>query len=202
MLVGFAWLVTRQTQGFEVWTFEGQRRAQIDAGTLHAAPAMLRTADATLPTPWQPGTQAPPGAYLVDFIYTRCPTVCRALGTEYQQIQALLVERGNPGVHLLSVSFDTPNEDAGSLRLYARTYHADPSRWTVAVPTTAAGADALLQSLGVVVIPDGIGGYVHNGAIHLLDERGRLHGLYELEEWQQALAAAEHLAATRREALR
>ena len=202
LLVGFAWLVTKQTQGFEVWTFEGQRRAQIAAGTLHAAPASLRTADATVPTPWQPGSQPPPGAYLVDFIYTRCPTVCRVLGSEYQQMQAQLAERGNEAVQLLSVSFDIANDDAASLRLYGRTYQADPARWTIAAPTSEAETRSLLQSLGVVVIPDGFGGYVHNGAIHLLDERGRLHGLYELDEWQQALAAAEHLAATRREARR
>lgn len=44
-----------------------------------------------------------------------------------------------------------------------------------------------------MAIPDGEGGFVHNGAIHLLDERGRLRGLFELEQWPQALAAARLL---------
>jgi protein SCO1/2 len=60
----------------------------------------------------------------------------------------------------------------------------------------------LLASLGVVVVPDGQGGFVHNGAIHLLDERGRLRGLYGFDQWQQALEAARRLVATRPEALR
>ena len=98
-------------------------------------------------------------------------------------------------VRLLSVSFDVANETAGTLRGYARTYHADAARWTIAVPANARDTEALLQSLGVVVIPDGFGGYVHNGAIHLLDARGRLRGLYALDDWQQALEAAQRLAA-------
>jgi protein SCO1/2 len=66
------------------------------------------------------------------------------------------------------------------------------------VPATRDDALALLRSLAVVVVPDGEGGFVHNGAIHLLDERGRLRGLFEFDQWPRALAAAHQLAATRR----
>ena len=195
MVLAFVWLAQRQTHGFEVWTFEGQREQQLQAGLLRAEPVPLRTADGTQPAPWSPASTAPAGAYLVDFIYTQCPSICRALGSEYQQMQAELASRGDRSVRLVSVSFDVANETAGTLRGYARTYHADAARWTIAVPTDARDTEALLQSLGVVVIPDGFGGYVHNGAIHLLDARGRLRGLYALDEWQQALEAAQRLAA-------
>jgi protein SCO1/2 len=60
----------------------------------------------------------------------------------------------------------------------------------------------LLRSLGVVVIPDGEGGFVHNGDIHLMDERGRLRGLFAFDQWPQALEAAQRLAATRPKASR
>ena len=71
---------------------------------------------------------------------------------------------------------------------------ADPAYWTLAVPATHDDALALLRPLAVVVVPDGEGGFVHNGAIHLLDERGRLRGLFEFDQWPQALAAAHRLA--------
>ncbi len=200
LLAGFAWLVARQTHDFEVWTFEGLRERQLQAGLLRAAPVPLRTADGALPAPWLDAAAGPAGAYLVDFIYTQCPSVCRALGSEYQQMQAELARRGDRTVRLLSVSFDVANEDARTLRGYARTYHADPARWTIAVPASPHDGEALLRSLGVVVVPDGFGGYVHNGAIHLLDARGRLRGLYALDEWPQALDAAQRLGAGRQAA--
>lgn len=202
MVIAFVWLASRQTHGFEVWTFEGQRERQLQAGLLQAAPVPLRTADGEQPAAWSTDGAAPAGAYLVDFIYTQCPSICRALGSEYQQMQAELASRGDRSVRLVSVSFDVANETAGTLRGYARTYHADAARWTIAVPANARDSEALLQSLGVVVIPDGFGGYVHNGAIHLLDARGRLRGLYALDEWTQALEAAQRLAADQQVAQR
>lgn len=202
MVVGFVALVHRQTQGFEVWTFEGQRQQLLSEGMLQAAPVPLRTAEGALPSPWSADAAAPAGAYLVDFIYTQCPSVCRALGSEYQQMQAELERRGDRSVRLLSVSFDVAHENARTLRAYARTYQADPARWTIAVPPSPEDSETLLRSLGVVVVPDGFGGYVHNGAIHLLDARGRLRGLYALDEWPQALEAAQRLGAERQAAVR
>ena len=51
-----------------------------------------------------------------------------------------------------------------------------------------------MRSLGVVVIPDGMGGFVHNGSIHLLDGQGLLRGLYGYDGWPQALADARRLS--------
>jgi protein SCO1/2 len=48
---------------------------------------------------------------------------------------------------------------------------------------------ALLDTFGVVVIPDGMGGFVHNAAIHLVDEEGRLGAIYDLGEERAVLAA-------------
>ncbi|HSN31130.1 MAG TPA: SCO family protein [Ideonella sp.] len=189
LAAAFGWGLQRWTHGFEVWTFEGRRLRQIETGALTAAPVALRDADDAEPRLWRPDAAAP-AAYLVDFIYTRCPGVCRALGSEYQQMQ----HRLPAGVRLVSISFDVAHDDPAALRHAAAAVHADPARWTFAVPATADDASALLGSLGVVVVPDGAGGFVHNGSIHLLDARGRLRGLYELDEWPQALAAARRLA--------
>lgn len=194
------------TVGFEVWTFEGRRQAQVQASELRARPVSLRGSDASVLRLWGDANVAP-AAYLVDFIYTRCPSVCRVLGDEYQQMQRELATRQGagptrPDVRLVSISFDVDHDDPARLARYGAGLRVDPLYWTLAVPATHDDASALLRSLGVVVVPDGAGGFVHNGAIHLLDERGRLRGLYEFDQWPQALEAAQRLALMRPEASR
>lgn len=205
-----AWL-SWYTQGFEVWTFEARRQMAARKGARQAAAVPVRLALDSNPAgvdlghgkggsvqatmlPWaRPDTRAK--AYLVDFIYTRCPTVCLALGSEFQQAQRAITR--NPayaGVQLVSVSFDVEHDTPAALASYASPLRADPNHWTFAVPDSVAAADALLRSLGVVVIPDGMGGFVHNGSIHLLDGQGRLRGLYAYDGWQQALTDARLLS--------
>ncbi len=184
------------TAGFEIWTYEGRRERQVEAGELQAATVALRGIDGRPVTLWSDDGAAP-AAYLVDFIYTRCPGVCQALGSEFQRMQAQLA--ASPGgradaIRLVSISFDVDHDDPSRLARHAAAQHASRSHWTFAVPASADEAHSLLRSLGVVAIPDGAGGFVHNGSIHLLDQRGRLRGLYRLEQWPQALAAARRLA--------
>ena len=204
------WL-TWYTQGFEVWTFEARRQVAARTGGMQAAVVPVRlaagadagadhTGERGVPAmangvlPWA-HPDAGGKAYLVDFIYTRCPTVCLALGSEFQQAQRTIAQDpAYAGVRLLSVSFDVKNDSPAALASYAGSLRADPEWWTFAVPGSVAGAEALLRSLGVVVIPDGMGGFVHNGSIHLLDGQGRLRGLYGYDGWPQALADARRLS--------
>ena len=203
---GLVMALQHWTHGFEVWTFDGRRQLQWQAGELRAQPVALRRSDGSTPRLWG-DAGAMPAAYLVDFIYTRCPSVCRALGGEYQQMQrALILRQGSDptlrGVHLVSISFDVEHDGPTQLARHAADLRADPLVWSLAVPATPGDASALLRSLGVVVIPDGEGGFVHNGDIHLMDERGRLRGLFAFDQWPQALEAAQRLAATRPKASR
>lgn len=204
LLVAAACGLNRITDGFEVWTFEGRRTVQLQAGRVQAQAVALRGLDGQSPTLWS-DANATPAAYLVDFIYTRCPSVCLALGSEYQQMQLSLAraQEAQPdgaaasgGVHLVSLSFDVAHDNAAQLAQYAARLNADPRWWTFAVPASERDASALLRSLGVVAVPDGQGGFVHNGAIHLLDAHGTLRGLFAFDAWPQALAAARALAST------
>ena len=194
LLIALACGLNRWTHGFEVWTFEGRRELQWRAGELRAQPVDLRDSNERAPRLWgaQEGASA---AYLVDFVYLRCASVCRALGSEFQRLQGELAAAppGRP-VHLVSISFDVVHDDAGALARYAAEQRADPRLWTLAVPRSADDAQTLLRSLGVIVVPDGEGGYVHNGDIHLLDARGTLRGVFTLDQAEQALQAARRLA--------
>ncbi|MBI5258170.1 MAG: SCO family protein [Burkholderiales bacterium] len=191
MLAGLGAGLHHWTAGFEAWTYEARRERQIDAGLLRAPALALRGADGRPVRLRQDGGAA--AATLVDFIYTRCPGVCRTLGSEFQQMQQQLAEQP-AAVRLASISFDLAHDDAAALARHAASLRAQPRWWTLAVPDSPADAQALLRALGVVVVPDGQGGWVHNGAIHLLDGQGRLRGLYGFNQWPQALADARALA--------
>ena len=201
LITAFVWGIWQQTEGLEVWTFDGRRQGQMATGELQAPAVQLRHADGNgsepEPAPWSAGA---PAAYLVDFIYTRCPGVCRALGSEYQQMQRQLKEQAehDPSydrVRLLSVSFDVAHDGVDELRQNAKLLSAKSPYWRWAVPASEADSRTLLRALGVVAIPDGAGGFVHNGDIHLLDRHGRLRALFTFEQWPEALAAAREVAA-------
>ena len=188
-----AWL----THDFQIWKAEGARRLEV---AQHPVPVPPVTVDG-------PGMAAQPlpallaqggGVTLVDFIYTRCQTVCLSLGSSFQQLQAaLLADRAagaHAGVRLLSISFDGAHDTPAVLQAYARTLQADPLVWNWVRVPDAAQQQALLQRLGVVVVPDGRGDYEHNAAFLVLDAQGRLVRVFDLAEQQLALDFARHLA--------
>ncbi len=182
-----AWL----TDGFAHWTFEERRRQQAsEAGLLAPAPLLIRTSDGQQKRVFD----EPTAIYLVDFIYTRCTTVCQALGAEYFQMQEALRAAPASRIQLISLSFDGQHDQQAALSGYARLHRADASRWVVAAPVNTATSAQLLQQLGVVAVPDGMGGFVHNGAIHLIDGRGQVRQIFDYTDWQAALLAARKLA--------
>ncbi|MCB1951312.1 MAG: SCO family protein [Zoogloeaceae bacterium] len=185
-------LSAQLTDGFTRWTFEALRRDAADAGHLLAPAVPLRTAHGETTTPWPNNAGT---VYLVDFIYTQCPTICQALGSEYTRLQHQLRERfgAHSPVRLVSVAFDREHDTPIELQHYAQRHRADDALWLIGTPASAAAADTLLQALGVVAVPDGLGGFVHNGAIHLIDSQGTVRGIYDLDQWPQALERALQL---------
>ena len=112
---------------------------------------------------------------LVDFIYTRCPTYCVALGSEFAQLQDRLAGPLAKGaVELVSISFDPAHDTPRALAAYLQRAHSRGAGWVAARPVESGELDALKRAFGITVIPDGLGGYTHNAAIHVVDPQGRL----------------------------
>ena len=204
-----AWL----THDFEIWTAEGARRLEVAQQPVpvppvtvegpgigaQPLPALLAQGGAHVGVQGGvPGGGQSAGITLVDFIYTRCQTVCLSLGSSFQQLQAALqADRAaghDPNVRLLSISFDGAHDAPAVLQAYARTLQADPALWQWVRVPDAAEQQALLQRLGVVVVPDGRGDYEHNAAFLVLDAQGRMLRIFDLAERQLALDYARHLA--------
>ena len=183
------------TMGFQVWTAEGARRLAVAEHPVTAPAAALTgpgIAGRSLPT-WLTGSGR---VTIVDFIYTRCPTLCTTLGSGFQQLQrALAASPGNDGIRLLSISFDPAHDDAARLQQYALQWQAEPGRWQVATVPAAAELKRLLDAFQVVVIADGQGGFDHNAALLIVDERGRLVRIFDDSDLDGALAYARSIAA-------
>jgi protein SCO1/2 len=128
---------------------------------------------------------------LVNFIYTRCLRLCGVLGDDFHRVLewAKSASEGRE-IDLLSISFDRENDDRAALASYGERFGATAPRWRVAAPADDRSLAVLLQSFGVVVIADDIGGFIHNGAVYFVDARGRLADILDPDAPPQRFAAA------------
>lgn len=127
---------------------------------------------------------------LVDFIYTRCLTLCMTLGGDFAQLARQLDGPITEGkVKLLSISFDPARDTPADLASYLARFRSDGPGWQAARPLTDDGLKRLTAAFGITVIPDRMGGYTHNAAIHLVDPAGRLVDIFDLGQEDQVKAA-------------
>lgn len=186
------------THDFQVWTAEGARRIEIAWQPVPAVPIAVEgpdISDQTLAALLSSsGTPT-----IVDFMYTRCVSVCAALGSVFQQMQASIHQQrdaasGMP-VRLMSITFDPGRDDPGTLAAYASKLSADPRVWRFVRTAEAADTRALLNRYQVTVIPDGLGGYEHNAALLVMNAQGKLVRVFDYTEADTALAYARSLTA-------
>ncbi len=181
------------TAGFRAWTTEDVRRIRVAEHPAPLSDLRVVASDGHERALWGGDPRA--RAWLVTFIYTRCASVCQSLGTEFQQLQASLRSAQTaPGVRLASISFDRAHDSPAALAGYARRHGADPATWLVAVPGSDAALERLLAEAGVVVIGDGMGGYAHNAAIHVVVPPGRLVRVFAMDRHREALEFAARIA--------
>lgn len=173
------------TLGGRAFTAEDARRIRVAETRVMLAPLEVLDARGEHRTLWNadPDTRA----WLVTFIYTRCPSACVAAGAGMRQLQD---SARASGVRFASLSFDRAHDGSAELARYAALHRADPALWLVATPASDAALSRLLSEAGVVVIGDGMGGYAHNAAIHVVTREGRLAGIFDLERYREALAFA------------
>lgn len=175
------------TDGFRAFTTETARRLDVRAHPRALPAASLQTAAGRVIE-----LSALRGRWLlVDFIYTRCLTYCSVQGSEFARLQDRLatpIARGQ--VVLLSISFDTAHDDPAELAAYQKRSGDRGAGWIAARPTDPQGLAALMQVFGVKAVPDGLGGFVHNAAIAVVDPQGRLIAILD---WDDPRTAAHEV---------
>jgi protein SCO1/2 len=181
----------RLTHGFTVLTAETSRRQAVAAAPI------------TVPDLWgidQTGKRraliekVDDRAVIVDFIFTRCTSVCSALGTSYQQLQADIQEKHLQNeIRLVTVSFDPERDTPAVIADYGRRLSANPDTWTLLTPVDPEALRRVLEAFGVIRVPAPNGQFIHNTAFNVIDRRGRLARIVDISQPRKALAAAQQL---------
>lgn len=176
LVIGGVALATA-TDGFRAFTSEAARRVEIRRHPPQVPVVMLETQSGAhinltdLRGKW----------VLVDFIYTRCMSYCQVLGGDFAQLQDLLAEPLAQGkVVLLSISFDPAHDTPAELAAYQERFRTRGHGWLATRPVDQNGLKQLLRTFGVTVVPDVLGGYVHNAAIEVVNPQGRVVGIFDM----------------------
>lgn len=178
------------TDGFTAFTAESARRLEV-AQNPRALPAVTLENQRGALTSFQ---DLAGKIVLVDFVYTRCPTICTTLGSAFERLRIQIMADGlDERIALLTVSFDPEHDGPEQLTEYAQRYGGADAIWNFVRVPSAHETRRLLRTAEVVVIPDGDGGFVHNAAIHAIDAHGRLVRILDSDAVDEALAVAREL---------
>jgi protein SCO1 len=179
------------TRGFTVLTAESARRQAVAAAPI-PIPELIGID--------QRGTRrrvfesAEHRVVIVDFIYTRCTSLCSALGSSYQRLQsAIEAQHLEHAVRLVTVSFDPARDTQEVIHEYGQSLGAKPNIWTILRPLDTEVLRRSLKVFGVVATPAPQGQFAHNAAFHVIDRRGRLARIIDISNPDAALSAARRL---------
>jgi len=130
---------------------------------------------------------------IVDFIYTRCQTVCLSLGSVFQVLQTKIIELGLENhIGLVSISFDPIHDDAKALQRYEKRLQMQSDIWRAYSLKNPTDRQSLLDAFGIMVIPAPLDEFEHNAALHIV--RGEyLLRIFPLENAEEALLQAKAL---------
>jgi protein SCO1/2 len=127
---------------------------------------------------------------IVDFVYTRCQTVCVALGTSFQNLQETVLKKGLQNqIGLLSISFDPEHDDAQALKRYQQRFRMDARVWQVLSLKEPKDRQNLLDTFGIMVISAPLDEYEHNAAFHIF-KKNYLYQIIDVNQPEQALESA------------
>lgn len=179
------------TDGFRALTAESARRLAVMRAPRALPPVTLEDqSGAVFRLEYYRGALV-----LIEFVYTRCPDICPLLGVSFERIRDHARQSGlRDRVALLTISLDPLHDGPAALAAYADRFGGAGGGWRFARPRDAQELEALLKAAGIVVKPDGYGGFVHNAAIHLVDQEGRLTRIFDADAVDETIAELERRA--------
>ena len=118
-------------------------------------------------------------AWVANFIFTRCPTVCPVFTAKMAEVQ-----KKTSGVHLVSFSVDPGYDKPPVLAAYAAKHGADPARWTFLTGDIASIKRTVVDGLKIMVqenpdAEDPGEAVLHGSHFVLLDGQMRVRGYYD-----------------------
>ena len=118
--------------------------------------------------------------YVADFFFTSCPTICPIMKKEmlgvYEQF------KGEPNFRILSHSIDPSHDTQAVLKDYAEKLGVpDAATWNFLTGDQEKIFEIGQTSYLTTTMADDMepGGFLHSGAFLLLDQQGRIRGVYD-----------------------
>lgn len=123
----------------------------------------------------------------ITFLYTSCGSVCPQLEQNMADVYESIPKKYiGEDIVFLSISFDPTRDDPATLEKYRTMFNSDGETWRMARIKDQAELDSLLNSFGVIVIPDKYGNFSHNSAFYLVDKKGSLTHVMDYKKIDEA----------------
>ncbi|MBS4070394.1 MAG: SCO family protein [Algoriphagus sp.] len=118
--------------------------------------------------------------YVADFFFTTCPTICPVMKKEMLRVHEKF--KGNPDFKILSHSIDPTHDTQEVLKDYAEKLGiTDASTWNFLTGDQEKIFEMGQTSYLTTAMADQMepGGFLHSGAFLLIDQQGRIRGVYD-----------------------
>jgi len=121
-------------------------------------------------------------AWVANFIFTRCPTVCPAFTAKMGEIQHRSRGLGD-SFHLVSFSVDPKYDTPAVLQAYAKEHRASSGAWSFLTGSLESIKATVVEGLKIAMgnnSPDGnFAGIFHGSHFVLVDPKGQIRGYYD-----------------------
>ncbi|TDQ15144.1 protein SCO1/2 [Algoriphagus boseongensis] len=118
--------------------------------------------------------------YVADFFFTTCPTICPIMKKE--MLRVFMKYQDNPDFKILSHSIDPTHDTQEVLKDYAEKLGVeDASTWNFLTGDQEKIFEIGQTSYLTTAMADQMepGGFLHSGAFLLIDQNGRIRGVYD-----------------------
>ncbi|HEV3021629.1 MAG TPA: SCO family protein, partial [Pirellulales bacterium] len=123
---------------------------------------------------------------LVSFIFTTCNGTCPATTHRMAKLHQECARRPElkDAVQFLSISLDPARDTPEALRGYMRLYEIDGGNWAF-LTGTSKEVQPVLAAWGMWAKPAANGQLDHPSRVYLVDRRGRIREIYNLDFFRQ-----------------
>jgi protein SCO1/2 len=125
---------------------------------------------------------------LVSFVFTTCGGSCPATTHRMSQVARTLADHGllnDDRVRLLSITLDPARDTPEALWNYMKAYDADPAYWTF-LTGPREQVEKVHVAWGMWAKPAANGQFDHPSRVFLVDGRGRVREIYNLDFFKPA----------------
>ena len=124
--------------------------------------------------------------YVADFFFTTCPTICPVMKKEMLRVYEQF--KGEPNFRILSHSIDPSHDTQAVLKDYAEKLGVpDAATWNFLTGDQEKIFEIGQTSYLTTTMADDMepGGFLHSGAFLLIDQQGRIRGVYDGTKTEQ-----------------